>query len=189
MLLAELDDLLDDVALLVDLDRVDGGVAAGVPELLARLLEALGQRVDARAEDVGEAQQHRQRDALLLEVVRDLEQVERRDRGAPCRGARRRGPSSLMSKKPTPQPSMLYSVFACSTVQSAGVRSTGAGVVICEWPWRENRGFHVRTNSARHGSVRSAGRLASTAVPLGGSPPRSVRAGQSERASLSVVPR
>ena len=54
--LAELDDLLDDVALLIDLDRIHGRVAAGVAELLARLLEARRQRLDARAKDVGEAQ-------------------------------------------------------------------------------------------------------------------------------------
>ena len=83
--LAEFDDLLDDVALLVHLDRIHGGVAAGVGELLARLLEAVGQRLDARAEDVREAEQHRQRDALLLEIVRD------RRRG------RRRGPDCSLS--------------------------------------------------------------------------------------------
>src|SRR5262249_51463865 len=75
--LAEFDDLFDDVALLVDLDRIDGRVRAGVAELLARLLEARREILDARTEDVGESQQHRQRDPLLLEVVRDLEKVHR----------------------------------------------------------------------------------------------------------------
>jgi hypothetical protein len=69
-----LDDLLDHVALLVDLDRVHGRVAAGVLELLGRRAEALGELLDARPEDVAEAQQHGERDALLLEVARQVEQ-------------------------------------------------------------------------------------------------------------------
>ena len=75
--LAEFDDLFDDVALLVDLDRVDGRVAAGVAELLARLLEPRREVLDPRAQNVREAQQHRERDPLLLEIVRDLVQVHR----------------------------------------------------------------------------------------------------------------
>ncbi len=75
--LAELDDLLDDVALLVHLDRIDRRVAARVVELLDRAATKRSCRaLDARAEDVGEAQQHRQSDALLLEILRELEQVE-----------------------------------------------------------------------------------------------------------------
>ena len=76
MRLAEFDDLFDDVPLLIDLDRIHGGIAAGVTELFTRLLEAHGERLDARAQDVGEAQQHGQRDPLLFEIVRDLEQVD-----------------------------------------------------------------------------------------------------------------
>ena len=74
--LAEFDDLLDDVALLVHLDRIHRRVAAGVAELLARLLEAIGQRLDARPQDVGEAEQHRKRDALLLESFVIVEEVD-----------------------------------------------------------------------------------------------------------------
>ena len=86
--LAELDDLLDDVPLLIDLDRIHRRVAAGVAELLARLVEARGERLDARPKDVGEPKQHRERDPLLFQVVRDLEQIERRGPDALCRGAR-----------------------------------------------------------------------------------------------------
>ncbi len=77
VLAAEGDDLLDHVPLLVDLDRVDGGVAAGVAELANRRRERLAERLDATLEDVGEAEEHRERDALLLEVDGDLEEVER----------------------------------------------------------------------------------------------------------------
>jgi hypothetical protein len=71
-----LDDLLDDVALLVDLDGVDGGVPARVVELLGRRPEPLGELLDARPEDVAEAEEHGERDALLLEVAGELEQRE-----------------------------------------------------------------------------------------------------------------
>jgi hypothetical protein len=58
-------------------------------------------------EDVGEAQQHRQPDALLLEVVRELEQVEHARRGCSLSGRTTTRPAGLMSKNPSPQPSML----------------------------------------------------------------------------------
>src|SRR5690348_3540347 len=45
--LPKLENFLDDVALLVDLDRVYGRVAAGIPELLTRLLEARRECFDA----------------------------------------------------------------------------------------------------------------------------------------------
>jgi hypothetical protein len=44
---AELHDLFDDVALLIDLDRIDGGVASLVSELLDGSAEFLAQRLDA----------------------------------------------------------------------------------------------------------------------------------------------
>ena len=74
--LAELENLLDDVALLVDLDRIDRGVLPRVAELRDGALERTVQRLDARSQDVGKAQQHRQRDPLGLEVEREPEQVE-----------------------------------------------------------------------------------------------------------------
>ena len=75
--LAELDDLLHHVPLLVDLDRIHRGVAAGVRELLHRAVELRVERLDPRAEDVGESQQHRKGHALRFQVDRELEQVER----------------------------------------------------------------------------------------------------------------
>src|SRR5688500_15243813 len=76
VLRAELHDLFDDVALLVHLDRIHGGVAALVAELLARMRKAIGQRVQAGAQDVREAQEDRELDPLLLEIVRELVQVQ-----------------------------------------------------------------------------------------------------------------
>src|SRR5690606_14404478 len=70
------DDLLDHVALLVDLDGVHGRVAALEAELFDGGLEALGQGLDARAQDVREAEEHRHADALLLEVHGELEEVQ-----------------------------------------------------------------------------------------------------------------
>ncbi len=74
--LAELDDLLDDVPLLIDLDRVDGRVPTAVLELLDRRLEARAQLLDAGAEDVGEAEQHGKPDSLLFQVAREVQEVE-----------------------------------------------------------------------------------------------------------------
>lgn len=45
--LAELHDFLNDVALLVDLDRIHRGIPAGVFEFLDRRGEPLGERFDA----------------------------------------------------------------------------------------------------------------------------------------------
>src|SRR5829696_5082764 len=76
VLVAELHDLLDDVALLVHLDRVHGGVRPGVLVLLDRVLESFAQRLDPRAEDVGEPEQHGERDTLLLEIARQIVEAE-----------------------------------------------------------------------------------------------------------------
>ena len=73
---AELHDLLDDVPLLVDLDRVHGRVGSRVLVLADRVREPLAQRLDARAEDVREAQQHRQGDALLFQIAREVVQTQ-----------------------------------------------------------------------------------------------------------------
>ena len=64
----ELDDLLDHVPLLVHLDRIDRGVAALVPELLDRVAEFGGERLNPGLQDVGEAEQQREPDALGVEV-------------------------------------------------------------------------------------------------------------------------
>src|SRR5690606_36156513 len=74
--LAEGDDLLDDVALLIDLDRVDRGVPALVVELADRGPEPLREPDDARAQDVREAKEQREPDALGLQVHRHLEEVQ-----------------------------------------------------------------------------------------------------------------
>ncbi len=73
---AELDDLLYDVALLIDFHRIDGGVGAVVAEFLDRALELAGQRLDSGAQDIGESEQKRQSHALGVQVERKLEQVE-----------------------------------------------------------------------------------------------------------------
>lgn len=75
-LLAELHHFLHHVALLVHLDRVDRGVAALIAELLDRVGEVPGQRGDARAEDVGEAEQQGKADTLRIEVGGQLVEIE-----------------------------------------------------------------------------------------------------------------
>ena len=74
--LTELVDLLDDMALLIDLDREDRRVLPGVAVLLDRRLELLAELMHARAQQVREPQQHRHCDALRLEVLRQLEQID-----------------------------------------------------------------------------------------------------------------
>ena len=73
---AELHDLLDHVALLVDLDGIHSGVAARVFVLVDGVAEPLAQRFDARPQDIRKAEQHGQRDPLFLEVVRELVQAQ-----------------------------------------------------------------------------------------------------------------
>ena len=78
MLAAELDDLLDDVSLLVDLDRVDGRVAAGVLELRGSADSKRSLSCSMRDRRMSEKRSSTgQRDALLLEVHREVVQVER----------------------------------------------------------------------------------------------------------------
>ena len=76
VLRTELHDLFDDVALLIDLDRVDERVGAVVLEFLDRALERAAERLDAGAEDVAEAKQDRKSYALLGEIHRHVEQIE-----------------------------------------------------------------------------------------------------------------
>ena len=73
---AEVEHLLDDLPLLVDLDRVDAAVAALVLVLGDRRLEGVVDLADPVAEDVGEADQDRQLDAAELQVVDQLLQVD-----------------------------------------------------------------------------------------------------------------
>ena len=75
--LAELVDFLDDLSLLIDLDRVDAAVAA----LVLMLCDGAGERgvdvAEAVLEDVGEANQHREADASELESIDQFLQVDR----------------------------------------------------------------------------------------------------------------
>ncbi len=73
---AELDDLLDDVAVLVDLDRVDALVLALVAVLGDGAAEGFVQLDDAALEDVGEADQQRQADAAPRHLVDELLEVD-----------------------------------------------------------------------------------------------------------------
>src|SRR5690606_7359073 len=74
--LAERDDLLEHVTLLVHLDRVDRRVASRVLEFVDRGLELLRERLDARSQDIGEAKEQRKAYALRLQIHGQLEQVE-----------------------------------------------------------------------------------------------------------------
>jgi hypothetical protein len=65
------------VALLVHLDRVDAAVGALVVVLGDRLLERAEQLLDAPPQDVGEADQHRQVDAAVAQVVDERLEVDR----------------------------------------------------------------------------------------------------------------
>ena len=74
--LADVVDLLDDVALLVDLDRVDAAVLALVVVVLDGVLKGLVKLADAVLEDVGEADQHGKLDVALAQLVDQLLQVD-----------------------------------------------------------------------------------------------------------------
>src|SRR5262249_8822842 len=74
--LAEGEDLLDDLALLVDLDGVDADVTAPVLVLLDGLLEGLVEFADAVPQHVGEAQQDRQLDAARLQLIDQVLEID-----------------------------------------------------------------------------------------------------------------
>ena len=73
---AELDDLLDDVGLLVDLDREHAAPAAAVLVLGDRRREAAREALDPLRQDVREADQHRAPEAAPLELADELGQVD-----------------------------------------------------------------------------------------------------------------
>ena len=75
--LAKVEDLLDDMPLLVDLDRVDAAIAALVVVLADGGAEGVVDLADAMAEDVREAKQDRQLDAALLELIDQFLEVDR----------------------------------------------------------------------------------------------------------------
>jgi hypothetical protein len=73
---AVLNDLLDDVALLVDLDGVHAAVHALVAILLDGALEGLGEAAHAARQDVREADQEGSAQSAALEVADEGEQVD-----------------------------------------------------------------------------------------------------------------
>jgi hypothetical protein len=72
----ELDDLLDDGAVLVDLDRIHAAVLALVAVLADRAVEGAAEQLDASAQDVAEAQQDRQLDAARDQLGDQLLHVD-----------------------------------------------------------------------------------------------------------------
>ena len=73
---AELDQFFDDVALLIDLDRVDASKGPPVVDLLDRLAEAATQSPHAAVEDVVEADQQRSAHTALPQVLDQLQQID-----------------------------------------------------------------------------------------------------------------
>ncbi len=76
MRLAESDDLLHHVSLLIYFDGVHGGVSARVAELPDRVVKAFGKHLDPRAQDVRKAQQERKLHSLRVEIHRQLKKVK-----------------------------------------------------------------------------------------------------------------
>ena len=74
--LAEVEHLLDDLPLLVDLDRVDAAVAALVLVLGDGGLKGGVDLAEPMLEDVGEADEDRQADAAELQAIDQLLQVD-----------------------------------------------------------------------------------------------------------------
>ena len=75
--LAKIEDLLDDMPLLVHLDRVDAAITPLVLVLADGGAEGVVDLADAMAEDVREAKQDRQLDAALLELIDQFLEVDR----------------------------------------------------------------------------------------------------------------
>ena len=72
--LPELGDFLDDLALLVDLDRIDAAVFAAVFGFLDRLAEGLVDFRDAGMQQVAETEEHGQVGAAVAQAVDDFEE-------------------------------------------------------------------------------------------------------------------
>ena len=99
---AVLHQLLDDVALLVHLDRVDAAERAPVLVLDDRLLERAEQLLEARAQDVGEADEDREIEAAAAEVVHQFLEV---DLHRPGPGGRHRDVAGLVDREEVARPS------------------------------------------------------------------------------------
>ena len=91
--LAEVEHFLDDLPLLVDLDRIDAAVAALVLMLRDGAWKRRVDVAEAVLEDVGEADEHREADAAELQPIDQFLQVDgacrRPSSGAPARDRRR----------------------------------------------------------------------------------------------------
>src|SRR5262249_23499631 len=74
--LADVENLLHDVTLLVDLDGVDAPVVAAVVEFRDRAAEGVVDLTDAMSQDVGETEQDGQLDAALLQLIHQLLQID-----------------------------------------------------------------------------------------------------------------
>ena len=83
-------DLLDDQALLVDLDGEYRGVAVAVVVLRDGVAERLREVAKAVRQDVGEANDHRRVQVACLQSLHDLVQVDLAAQG-PCSAGSRRG--------------------------------------------------------------------------------------------------
>ena len=119
-----LDQLLDDVALLVDLDRVDAAVGALVVVLGDRLLERAAELLDARAQDVGEADQEREVEAAAAQVVDQLLEVDA-GRARPA-GVTSMWPASLMREE--------VATPAVDVVELEGVLDRPGPELVCNCP-------------------------------------------------------
>ena len=97
-----LHDVVDDDALLVDLDRENAPEDVPISVLVDRPGEGVVQVGDGRRENLREPDDHRRRDAAQRDLVDD---VLERDRPRPLRasGGRRDRPSSETWKNPLPQ--------------------------------------------------------------------------------------
>ena len=74
--LSELDDFLDDMALLVDLDGINAGVAATVVVFGDGGFESFMDLADAVLQDVGEAHEHWQADAAHDEFIDEFLEID-----------------------------------------------------------------------------------------------------------------
>ncbi len=100
------EDLLDHAALLVDLDRVHGGIATLVLFFAHGQIEGVAQLLDAVMEDVAEAYQYRQAQAGFAQLVHQRGERQGRPFGLAAKGRTRAWPLSSTSKYPLPHWSM-----------------------------------------------------------------------------------
>ena len=73
---AKVENLLDDVALLVNLDRIDATILARIVEFANGMLKGIVNLADAMAQNVGETHQDRQLDAARLQLIDEVFEVD-----------------------------------------------------------------------------------------------------------------